>query len=321
MNINHENDMNDNPKANGRLHQARQRIRQLRQHRRAESVARIARDYALIIMGSLLLALSMHLFFIPHQLVAGGLSGTAQIINKFTGWPIGMLSFVLNIPLFIVGWRYLGGYRFLARTVLASFVFSAALDGLQHFWSNANLTDDLALNALYGGITAGVAVGLLFRARATSGGTDILARILERRFGTPLSQAYLYTDGIVVFLAGLAFGWERALYAVIALYVGGVLVEVTLNGSNVMRVATIITNEPTAVADRIMADLDRGVTDWSGRGMYTGAERHVLLCAVSRADTVLLKHIIHEADPQAFVIIGQAQEVFGEGFRKLREPK
>jgi len=99
-----------------------------------------------------------------------------------------------------------------------------------------------------------VAVGLLFRARATSGGTDILARILERRFGMPLSQAYLYTDGIVVFLAGLTFGWERALYAVIALYVGGVLVEVTLNGSNVMRVATIITNEPEDVADRILAD-------------------------------------------------------------------
>ena len=187
------------------------------------------------------------------------------------------------------------------------------------FWPGVSLTDDLALNALYGGVTAGVAVGLLFRAKATSGGTDILARILEKRFGTPLSQAYLYTDGLVVFLAGLIFGWELALYAVIALYVGGVLVEVTLNGSNVMRVATIITTQPQAVADRILADLERGVTDWTGRGMYTGEERHVLLCAVSRVDTVLLKGIIHEVDPSAFVIIGQAQEVLGEGFRSLKE--
>jgi uncharacterized membrane-anchored protein YitT (DUF2179 family) len=277
----------------------------------------LARDYALILFGSILLAVSMHLFFIPHQLVAGGLSGAAQIINSFTGWPIGTLTFLLNIPLFILGWFYLGGYRFLARTVVAAFLFSVVLDGLEYVWPGVTLTNDLTLNTLYGGVTAGVAVGLLFRARATSGGTDVLARILERRFAMPLSQAYLYTDGVVVFLAGLAFGWERALYAVIALYVGGAVVELTLNGSNVMRVATIITSRPAAVAERLMADLERGVTEWTGRGMYTGAERHVLLCAVSRADTVLLKAIIHEADPAAFVIIGQAQEVFGEGFRSL----
>ncbi len=296
-----------------------ERVRQLRRNRRNEAAGRIIRDYTLIVLGSVLLAVSMHLFFIPHQLVAGGLSGTAQLINNFTGWPIGTVSFVLNIPLFILGWFYLGGHRFLARTVFSSFVFAVVLDGLQLLWPDVVITDDLALNALYGGVTAGVAVGLIFRARATSGGTDILARMLERKFGTPLSQAYLYTDGIVVFLAGLAFGWERALYAVIALYVGGVLVEVTLNGSNIMRVATIITTEPQAVADRILADMERGVTEWSGRGMYTGTERHILLCAVSRTDTVMLKAIIHEADPHAFVIIGQAQEVFGEGFRSLKE--
>ncbi len=292
---------------------------QIRAGRKRETIGRIMRDYALILFGSTLLAVSMHLFFIPNDLVAGGLSGTAQIINNFTGWPIGTLTFVLNIPLFILGWFYLGGYRFLARTVIASLAFSIVLDGLQYFQPDIQLTDDLALNALYGGVTAGVAVGLLFRARATSGGTDILARILERRIGMPLSQAYLYTDGLVVFLAGLTFGWERALYAVIALYVGGVLVEVTLNGSNIMRVATIITIRPQAVADRILVDLERGVTEWAGHGMYTGVERHVLLCAVSRADTVMLKQIIHDVDPQAFVIIGQAQEVFGEGFRSLRE--
>lgn len=302
-----------------RIKQIRERIFIKDKSRRREATRRILRDYALILFGSALLALSMHLFFIPHQLVAGGLSGTAQIINSFTGWPVGTLSFILNIPLFVLGWFYLGGHRFLARTIIASFLFSAVLDGLQFVWPGMTLTDDLALNALYGGVTAGVAVGLLFRARATSGGTDILARILERKAGVPLSQAYLYTDGLVVFLAGLAFGWERALYAVIALYVGGVLVEVTLNGSNIMRVATIITTRPQEVADRILADLERGVTDWTGRGMYTGMERHVLLCAVSRSDTVLLKAIIHEVDPQAFVIIGQAREVYGEGFRNLKE--
>ncbi|MCL4804017.1 MAG: YitT family protein [Anaerolineae bacterium] len=311
--------MSDTHNEKGRFRELRARLLNQNKSQRRETARRIARDYAVILFGSALLALSMHLFFIPHQLVAGGLSGTAQIISSFTGWPIGTLSFILNIPLFVLGWFYLGGHRFLARTIIASLVFSVVLDGLQFAWPGVILTDDLALNALYGGVTAGVAVGLLFRARATSGGTDILARILERKAGVPLSQAYLYTDGLVVFLAGLAFGWERALYAVIALYVGGVLVEVTLNGSNIMRVATIITTEPQAIADRVLTDLERGVTDWTGRGMYTGTERHVLLCAVSRSDTVLLKEIIHEVDPQAFVIIGQAREVYGEGFRNLRE--
>lgn len=311
--------MSTQPTDGDRKARTRERIRQLRNGRKRDTLWRLARDYALIILGSAMLSVSMHLFFIPHNLVAGGLSGTAQIINSFTGWPIGTLSFVLNIPLFILGWFFLGGHRFLARTVFASFVFSAVLDGLQLLWPDIVITDDLALNALYGGVSAGVAVGLLFRARSTSGGTDILARILERKFGMPMSQAYLYTDGLVVFLAGLTFGWERALYAVIALYVGGVLVEVTLNGSNIMRVATIITTEPQAVADRILADMERGVTEWNGRGMYTGTERHVLLCAVSRADTVMLKAIIHEVDPHAFVIIGQAQEVLGEGFRSLKD--
>ena len=311
--------MSTQPRETDRMARTRERVRQLRAGRKPETFRRLARDYALILFGSALLAVSMDLFFIPNDLVAGGLSGTAQIINSFTGWPIGTLTFILNIPLFILGWFYLGGHRFLARTVFAAFTFSLVLDGLQLFWPGISITDDLALNALYGGVTAGVAVGLLFRARATSGGTDILARILERKFGMPLSQAYLYTDGLVVFLAGLTFGWERALYAVIALYVGGVLVEVTLNGSNVMRVATIITTEPQAVADRVLADMERGVTEWAGHGMYTGRERHVLLCAVSRAETVLLKGIIHEVDPHAFVIIGQAQEVLGEGFRSLKE--
>ena len=284
-----------------------------------QTVLQLARDYGLILAGAALLAVSMHIFFIPNDLVAGGLSGTAQIINNFTGLPIGTLSFILNIPLFFLGWRFLGGRRFLARTVIASLLFAVILDGLDLLWPRPHLTDDLGLNALYGGVTAGVAVGLLFRARATSGGTDILARILERRLAMPLSQAYLYTDGLVVFLAGLTFGWERALYAIVALYVGGVLVEVTLNGSNVMRVATIITTRPEAVAAGVLTELERGVTDWSGKGMYSGAEKHILLCAVSRAEIVPLKAIIHDADPQAFVVIGQAQEVLGEGFRPLRE--
>ncbi len=149
---------------NGHLAAIRERVRLRRASEHHATRLQLARDYTLIFLGAALLAVSMDLFFIPNDLVAGGLSGTAQIINSFTGWPIGTVSFILNIPLFFLGWRFLGGRRFLARTVAASLIFSVILDGLQLFWPGVRLTDDLALNALYGGVTAGVAVGLLFRA-------------------------------------------------------------------------------------------------------------------------------------------------------------
>jgi uncharacterized membrane-anchored protein YitT (DUF2179 family) len=279
----------------------------------------IVRDYALILAGTSVLALSLHLFFIPAQLVAGGLSGAAQLVNSLTGWPVGALIFLGNIPLFVLGWKMLGGRRFLARTIVASFLFSAILDGLATLWPDAILTDDLLLDALYGGIVAGIGAGLVFRAQATTGGTDILARVLERRFSMPLSQGYLLTDGLVVLLAGLAFGWERALYSVVALYIGGSVMDVVINGTKVVRVATIITRRPEPVARRILHDLQRGVTEWDGRGVYTGQDKTILLAVVGRAEVAQLKAIIHEEDPAAFVIVGQAQETLGEGFRRLAD--
>jgi uncharacterized membrane-anchored protein YitT (DUF2179 family) len=275
------------------------------------------RDYALIIIGTTIQAAAMHLFFIPGELVAGGVSGTAQLIYKYTGWPIGTMILIGNIPLFYLGWRYLGGRRFLFRTIFAAFVYSAVVDVLPLFLPRDGLTHDFLLNALYGGVVGGVGAGLVFQAKATTGGTDILARLLDRKFGIPLSQSYMYTDGLVVFLAALAFSWEHALYAVIALYIGGVVMETVTTGSNVVRVATIITSKPEAVAAAIMRDLVRGVTNWTGKGMYSGQTRDVLFCVVSRAEIVPLKAIIYEVDPDAFVVIGQAQEALGEGFRPM----
>lgn len=277
----------------------------------------IARDYLLIVLGTTIQAAAMHLFFIPGELVAGGLSGTAQLIYKYTGWPIGAMILIGNIPLIYLGWRFLGGRRFLSRTIFASVVYSVVVDVLPLFLPRDGLTHDFLLNALYGGVIGGVGAGLVFQAKATTGGTDILARLLDRKFGIPLSQSYMYTDGLVVFLAALAFSWEHALYAVIALYIGGVVMETVTTGSNVVRVATIITNKPEEVAQAIIRDLVRGVTNWTGKGMYTGQTRNILFCVVSRAEIVPLKAIIHEVDPDAFVVIGQVQEALGEGFRPM----
>ncbi len=279
----------------------------------------IVRDYGLILVGTAVMVIAMHFFFIPNQLAVGGLSGTAQIINSFTGWPIGTMVFIFNIPLFVMGWRYLGGKRFLARTIFSATIYSVLLDGLSILFPTNGITHDLLLNTLYGGILGGIGGGLVLRARATSGGTDILARYLDKKFGIPISQGYLYTDSLVVFVAALAFSWEHAMYAIIGLYVWSVVAEIAMTGLNVDRVATIITDKPDLVSRQLISQLERGVTSWEGKGMYTGRPRQMLICATSRGEINVLKTLVHEIDPTAFVIISQAHEVLGEGFRKLTQ--
>lgn len=276
------------------------------------------RDYSYLLAGALLQALAMDLFLIPGQLAAGGVSGAAQIINRYTAWPIGVMIILANVPLFVLGWRYLGGRRFMFRTIFATVAYAVLLDGLALVLP-AGLTDDNLLNALYGGVLGGVGMGLVFRGQGTSGGTDILAKLLVKWRGIALSQSYLWTDAVIVLLAGLTFSWTLALYALVSLYVSGLAAEVITEGSAVVRTATIIANKPEAVAEGILRDLQRGVTMWPGVGMYSGQERRILFCAVSRAEVGQLKAIIQEADPSAFVVIGQAHEALGEGFRPLRE--
>jgi uncharacterized membrane-anchored protein YitT (DUF2179 family) len=279
----------------------------------------LARDCLIIFVGATLQAVAFFLFLIPGQLAAGGLSGAAQIINRYTGWPIGTMVLLANVPLFILGWKFLGGHRFFVRTVFASVVFSVVLDGLDLFVPYEGLTQDQWLNALYGALLGGLGGALVLRARGTSGGTEILARLLTRRTGIPLSHSYLWTDAVVVFLSGLAFSWNHALYALIVLYLWGIVTDYVLEGQSIVRAALIITARPEAVAGQIMAEMERGVTGWSATGMFSGQGRSVLYCAVTRSEVVQLKTLIHEADPQAFVVIGQAHEALGEGFKTLAD--
>jgi len=275
------------------------------------------RDYSLIGLGSLLQALALRLFLVPSNLASGGISGLSQIINYYTGFPIGLMVFVGNLPLFLLGWRYLGGPRFALRTAFAVVAFSFLTDALVYFLPAQGLTGDLLLNALYGGVISGIGYGLVYRGRGTSGGSDILARILSRWRGIPISQSYLMTDALIIFAAGLAFSWENALYALVMLYISGIAAESTSEGSNVVRTALIITNKPQVVAEQIMTGMQRGVTLIPGQGGYTGAERTVLYCVVSRSEVSHIKTLVREADRRAFMVIGQAHEALGEGFKQL----
>lgn len=272
------------------------------------------RDYALILSGALVQALALRLFLVPARLASGGVSGLAQIVNHYTHWPIGLMVFIGNVPLFLLGWRYLGGPRFALRTAFAVLFFSFLTDLLVPFLPREGLTQDLILNTLFGGVLSGVGYGLVYRGRGTSGGSDILARILNHWRGINLAQSYLLVDSLVILMAALTFGWTRALYALVLLYISGIAAEGAVEGPNVVRTALIVTSRPEEVARRILDDMQRGVTLISARGGYTGMERTVLFCVISRSEVAQIKSLLREADPQAFMVIGQAHEALGEGF-------
>ena len=286
------------------------------------------RDYVLIVIASALQALALRLFFIPAQLASGGVSGVAQLINHYTDWPIGLMILIGNIPLFALGWRFLGGYKFALRTAAAILTYSLLTDLLLRtplFAPNGpgtalvnDLQGDIFLNSLYGAIIGGIGYGLVYRARGSSGGSDILARILNDWRGVSMTQSYLMVDTAVILGAGFIFGWKEALYAMIALYVSGLVAETTLEGGGTVRTAMIVTSKPDEVSGRIIDQLIRGVTVLEGIGAYTKTDRPVLYCVITRAEVARLKAIVNEVDPRAFMVIGYAHEALGEGFRPLK---
>jgi uncharacterized membrane-anchored protein YitT (DUF2179 family) len=277
----------------------------------------IIKDYGFILLGAFIQALSMRLFLIPTQLVSGGISGAAQIINFFVHWPIGLMVLLGNVPLFILGWRFLGGSRFALRTAFAIGAFSFLTDFLVLFLPVKGITQDLVLNCLYGGLTLGIGLGLVYRGQGTSGGSDILGRILNHRLGISISQSYLITDTLIVLAGGFAFGWEKALYGLVVIYVSGLAAEMVSEGSGIFRTAIIISNHPQEVAGKILKIMERGATLLPGTGAYTGDARTVLYCVVTRSEVNQLKELVREADPKAFMVIGVAHEALGEGFQPL----
>ena len=279
------------------------------------------RDFGLILLGTLTQAIGLMIFLVPANLASGGVSGIAQLINYYTDWPIGMMVFFGNIPLFALGWRFLGGRSFALRTAFAIATFSFFADALLWlpFFPQNGLTDDLVLNALYGAVVAGVGYGLVYRGRGTSGGSDILARILNHYRGVPMTQSYLLTDSLVILGAGFIFGWEKALYAMITLYVSGLVVDTAMEGGSTVRTALIVTSEPQIVTDQIIRTLERGVTVIPGTGAYTGSARPILYCVVTRSEVQMLKSIVQEADPRAFMVVGAAHEALGEGFAPFKK--
>ncbi len=272
-------------------------------------------DFLMIALGCLVQAAGMVVFMVPANLISGGISGLAQVVNHLTGWPIGVMTLLGNLPVMILGWRYLGRIKFAVRTLMAVFLFSIFTDIIYYVFPDPALTNDIFLNTVFGAVIMGIGFGLVYLGGGTSGGSDIIGRILNQRLGFSISNAFLLCDTLSIILGGIFFGWELGLYAMIVVYISGRAAELVSEGSSSFRQAFIISNQYHEIAEKIMGEMEHGVTILHGAGGYSGEEKEVLYCVINRGEVNTLKKLVAEADPNAFMIVGNAHEVLGEGFR------
>ena len=277
-------------------------------------------DVVLLLAGALTGALSVIVFMAPSDIAPGGVSGVAIIANSLLGTPIGLTIFLLNIPILFIGWRMLGGRYVVAGTVIAVVTLSLFIELLTPFVPEEGVSENILLNAIFGGILGGISGGFIFRAGATAGGTATLGRILQQKFGIPIASATLYTDSLVVLAAGIVFGWEAAMYAIVALFTYGAVADYVLEGPSVIRTVTIVTNRPREVSTLLINELRRGVTAWPGQGMYTGHQNTVLFVTIIRSQVGMLRQLVASVDPDAFIVIGQGHVAYGKGFKRVTGP-
>jgi uncharacterized membrane-anchored protein YitT (DUF2179 family) len=256
----------------------------------------VVRDYLVLIAGTLIFTAAFAFFLVPAKISSGGVSGLAIVAHYLWGLPTGAVVFVLNVPLLVIGYIYLGGLRFTVRTLL---------------------THDAFLATLYGGVISGVGVGLVFGTGASTGGSTIISRLLQNFVRTSIGIIQLSVDAVVVIISGLVFGPQLALYSLVGLFVSGKAIDWTLEGLSGERVALIVTKSCDVISVRITHDLGRGVTVLEGRGGYTGEARPVILCVIDRSEEPILRALVQGIDPAAFVVVTAATTVLGEGFAPL----
>lgn len=275
----------------------------------------LIRAYGQILLGCLIGAAAYPTFLVPNSIAPGGLTGIATILNYLFHWPVGITSLALNIPLFIIGYRTMGKI-FAFRSLLATLLFSVLIDLLPL----PVVSNDPLLGTLFGGVVLGIGLGLILRGGATTGGTDMVARMVHRKFSFISVGAFLFFfDFLVVLAAGLLIGGSEALYALINIYVSSRVVDTVMVGFTGNKACFIMTADWTSISQRIMKEIGRGVTFLNARGAYSGAERPVVLCVAARQEISAVKRIVQEEDANAFMFITDAHEALGEGFARLDE--
>ena len=274
----------------------------------------LAWDYLLLTGGALLLAANVNLFLAPNRVVSSGVTGIGMLSHYLWGWPIGLVTLVLNIPIFVAGFKW-GGWRLLLRTVYATAIMTAGIDLLAPFLPP--ITGDPLIFTLFGGLLDGVGIGLVLRGEGTTGGTDIIAQLLNRRRGIGFGTTFIVVNSIILLAAAWVVGLMPVLYALIVNFVSGRVVDTVQEGSGYARSFLIVSTRSAEIQQAILDDLERGVTLLDVRGGYTEAPLSALYVVVSRSQVTHLKRLISERDPAAFVVVSEAHEVLGEGFRPI----
>ena len=277
------------------------------------------RAVLLITLAALIYALSFVWCFDPNGIAFGGITGLAQIVNRlFPAAPVGVTVIVLNIPLFILGWKLIGG-KLLVSSLYAMFISSVFIDLLTPLYDWQPMEPLLA--CIFGGLLMGASLGVVFLQGATTGGTDLAARLLKLKFKwLPMGKLLMGVDLAVIVLVALFFrNLNTALYGLVALYISTLAMDGILYGLDNAKVAYIISDHNDEISSAIVQDLDRGVTILHGQGAYTGAEKQVLMCAFKQREIAAIKAAVKDIDPDAFLIVCNAHEVPGDGFREYKK--
>lgn len=278
------------------------------------------KDYFLITLGVLILALTTELFMVPNKLAAGGVTGIAIIINNyFPSLPVGLLMLIMNLILFIVAFIVIGN-KFGGKTIYSSLSLSGLIWLMDRFnLPSMAVTHDLLLATIFGTLLSGIGMGIVFNQNASTGGTDILAKILNKFFHLDIGKALLSVDFIVTLFAGVSFGAEVGMYALLSVIINGVVIDSVIDGLNICKQVMIVSSKNDEISEFIIKQLGRGCTVFHGKGGFTGQDSYIIYTVLSRREFIRLRDFIKAVDSRAFITVSEAHEVLGEGFKDILE--
>ena len=276
------------------------------------------KEYSIITLGFILASIAVEYFFVPVHIIAGGITGIAIVLNYYMpSLPIGMLMMVMNVILFMLGFRFIGG-NFGAKTIYASFGVSGTIWLIEVFMNPHALTNDVLLSAIIGTLLLGTGLGIVFSQNASTGGTDIIAKILNKYFHLNLGKSMQAVDFSVVLLAGITFGIATALYAVVCVLLNGIIIDKVIEGFTSVKAVMIFSNNSEHIQKYIIDEIDRGCTAFEGQGGYTSIKKSVIYSVMDRTQLMKLRTYIKKNYPESFIIVSDAHEVLGEGFQSMQ---
>lgn len=280
------------------------------------TAAEVFKRYFMIIVGAAAYAAGFQFFFYPNDIVTGGVTGISMIINYLTGFPVGVMIIIINVPLFILGWRHFG-LGFMLGSLAGMGVSSVLVDIFAALGLSA--TGNPLLACVYGGLFTGSGLGVIYLAGATTGGVDIIAKFVRRsRPHMNFGSIILMLDVVVIGSFALVFNlFESAMYAIIGMFISARTIDAVLYGLNTSKLCYIISDENERITGLIVKELGRGVTILDGEGAYTGDAKRVILCVIKRQQIADVRRIIRATDPGAFMIVTDAKDVFGDGFADI----